>query len=302
MLRGLNVTCTYVNVTREAFLAKLVEKMSRSHQPLTGPNSVGGELLRDAAVRSGVSTLVSGELCDTVFGGLSGFYHMSPRFRMLRRLSRLPYKIRNWLMRATFEMPAWLLDNMRVGHPNIDARNGGGDLDSAEVIRESMTFCYSGQSNAQKMADVVTWMHLTTVPSALHATFFEYEEQVGPDHFYPFADPAMIRLGIHLPHYLKRRAGHNKWLWRKIVAPYIGRNVAFRRKYAFPTPTDEWINRATPLLSRGFLEHLLCVDVAGLYANMPPGDPSRWTLVNCELWGRIHCENESPNAILTALL
>ena len=297
-----SLRCRYANVTRETFLRSYLAMLQRSHQPLPGPNYVGGQILCDMARADGVEYIMSGELCDTVFGGLSGFYHLSPRFRALRSLSRLPYRYRMWLTRALADIPAWLMELMHVGHSATAARLGGGDLENAEIIQEATGFRYNDQSIAQYMADAVTWMQMRTVPSALHAGFFERMDTGGPMYLFPFAEPSIMKLGIHLPHFLKRRAGHNKWLWRQIAAKFVGKEVASRRKEAFPTQTEQWLDKASQLLVDGFLAELLCVDVAAIYASIPRGTTSRWTLLNCELWGRIHCQSEDPEKLFELLI
>ena len=62
--------CKYANVNRELFLRNLLESVNHSHQPLPGPNFVGGKILGKLARLEGIEFLLSGELCDTVFGGL----------------------------------------------------------------------------------------------------------------------------------------------------------------------------------------------------------------------------------------
>lgn len=152
------------------------------------------------------------------------------------------------------------------------------------------------------MADLLTFNELKRVPATLHHSFHEKGENFGGRISFPFAHPALVRLGIHMPYHLKRRHGHNKWLWRKFAGTYVGKEVAFRRKYAFPTLTDRWLDRASSLLSRGFLETFLCTRVDSIYSSCQPGGPSRWTLANLELWGRLHVWREEPRAILNEIL
>ncbi len=296
------IECKYANVQRENFLRTLLEMLNHSQQPLPGPNYVGGRILGSLAKDSGVEYLLSGELCDTVFGGLSGFYHLSPRFRILRQLSRLPYRYRLWLSRALYDVPAWLLELMHCGHARSAALVGGGDLENAEIIHEATNFRYDGQSESQYLADAITWMQMRTVPSALHAAFYERLELGAPKFEFPFADPEIMKLGINLPYYLKRRNGHNKWLWRKIAAKLVGNTVAFRRKESFPTQTERWLDKLPGLLRNGGLSEILSMDVAALYCAISPGDNSRWTLANCELWARLHCRGESLDEIFEALV
>ena len=141
-------------------------------------------------------------------------------------------------------------------------------------------------------------MQMRTVPSALHAAFYDGMDAGGPAFEFPFASARIMRFGVHLPYYLKRRSGHNKWLWRTIAAQYIGNEAAFRKKESFPTLTENWLDKIPTLLGNGFLSDLLCVDIGQLYKAVPRGDTSRWTIANCELWGRLHCRLAGAGAIV----
>jgi hypothetical protein len=105
-----------------------------------------------------------------------------------------------------------------------------------------------------------------------------------------------------LPYKYKVNKSHKKWLWRKFTSAYIGEDVAFRKKYAFPTLTNLWLEPSAILLKSGFLQELLCVDVSSIYHSLPKADPARWTLLNIELWGRIHCWNESKDNLFDLMM
>jgi len=135
------------------------------------------------------------------------------------------------------------------------------------------------------MADIVTWSDFRLDPSYHNHAFFEHEDWGGGRSHFPFVHPKLLRLAIHLPHWLKRRRGQNKWIWRVFASRYLGRDVAFRRKYSFPMPTAAWLSAAPQLIRGGFLEDLLCAKVGDLFEAMAPDNPSRWTLVNVESVG-----------------
>jgi hypothetical protein len=152
------------------------------------------------------------------------------------------------------------------------------------------------------MGDLITWMDMRVVPGTLHNAFFEMDEWPGGVTHFPFAHARMIRFGLHLPYYRKRRSGVNKWIWRTFAARYIGKEAAFRKKCAFASPIPAWFDKAVNLLPNGFLEDLLCARVGDLRDGMEPWDPSRWTLVNLELWGRLNCWQEDPDVLMGRVL
>jgi asparagine synthase (glutamine-hydrolysing) len=300
--KALGIRCEYVHMTRSEFLTQLVATLERVQQPLMGPNAVAGYLMRTKARQDGTEAFVSGELADTLLGGLKTFYQLSPRFRMLRNLSRLPRRVLHWSTKAMADLPGWLVDSTRVVSGPALAAISGGDLERAEALREVLAFEYEGQSDAQRMADLLTFSDLRLIPSALHHVFFERDELHGGTTFFPFADPRVVRFGLHLPVKWKYRNGSTKWLWRTLASKHLGREVAFRPKYAFPTLTSRWLDRAGELLHGGFVEDLLNSRIGTLYAALPEAHPSRWTLVNIELWGRLHRRGEGPNSLLGSLL
>lgn len=298
----LGIRCEYVNLDRESFLTALLDMISKGGQPLSGPNMCGGWLLTRQALEDGESHFVFGELCDTVFGGLGGFSSLSPLFRAMRSLSKLPSKLRLRLLRSLHGEAAWLIGTTL--HAPIDelAGIGYGNLERAANFQDAVSFRYPGQSDIQHMADMLTWTQFKTVMSSLHHEFHERDQRLGGASYFPFADPAFIRLGLHLPHGIKVRSGHKKWLWRTFASKYIGHEVAFRKKYAFPLPTSRWLDRGELLLDRGFLEECLCLNVGELYQSLPAEHVARWTLLNLELWGRLHCHGESADALLGRLM
>jgi hypothetical protein len=58
-----------------------------------------------------------------------------------------------------------------------------------------------------------------------------------------------------------------------------------------------WLDRAADLLADGFLEDLLRVPVRRLCDSLMETSPARWTLLNVELWGRLHCFRDTPASL-----
>ena len=297
----LNIPCEYANLNKTVFLENLLDTMIQSPQPMTGPNAVGGFYARKLALAAGDKVFITGEGADTVFGGLSPFSRLSPMVRIIRMLSTLPKRIRMQLDRGLISDAAWVMDMSQVSPTEDLARIAMGDLERAELLTEVMKFP-PGSNSTERFADIFSWIQLKEVPSGLNHIFFENDEFEGGITHYPFAHAALINLGLHLPYKYKVNKGHKKWLWRKFTSAYIGEDVAFRKKYAFPTLTNLWLAPSSGLLKGGYLQELLCVNVAAVYNELPKDDPSRWTLLNIELWGRIHCWNESKDTLFELMM
>ena len=69
--KAMGIPCVYADLAKQDFIENLVETICSTQQPLTGPNAVGGVFARKMALAEGYQHYVSGEFCDTIFGGLS---------------------------------------------------------------------------------------------------------------------------------------------------------------------------------------------------------------------------------------
>ncbi|MGB1262274.1 MAG: asparagine synthase-related protein [Cognaticolwellia sp.] len=299
--KQLNIPCEYANLNKQVFLENLLERMFQAQQPMTGPNAVGGIYARKLALEAGDKVFISGEGADTVFGGLSPFARLTPLVSLFRMLAKLPKRLRMQLDRGLISDPAWVMDMSQVAPTEDLARIAMGDIERAELLAEVLKFP-ANSSTKERFADIFSWVQLKEVPTGLNHIFFEKDEFEGGITHYPFAHQALINLGLHLPYQYKVNQGHKKWLWRKFTSEYIGHDVAFRKKYAFPTLTHIWLEPSATLLKGGFLQDLLCANVASVFGSLPKSDPARWTLLNIELWGRIHCLGEQKSQLLNTMM
>ena len=299
--KQLNIPCEYANLNKKVFLEILVDQLSLGHQPMTGPNAVGGYLCRKLAREVGDKVFITGEGADTVFGGLSPFARLVPMVSLFRMLSKLPKRLRMQLDRGIISEAAWVMDMSQVAPTEDLAKIAMGDLERAELLAEVLNFP-ENNSSKERFADIFSWIQLKEVPTGLNHIFFERDEFQGGVTHYPFAHAALINFGLHLPYKYKVNAGHKKWLWRKFTSEYIGHDVAFRKKYAFPTLTNLWLEPSATLLKGGFLQDFLCANVAKVFESLPKADPARWTLLNIELWGRIHCLGQSKAQLLNIMM
>jgi asparagine synthetase B (glutamine-hydrolysing) len=299
--KQLNIPCEYANLNKQVFLENLLDRMVQSHHPMTGPNSVGGIYARKLALAAGDKVFISGEGADTVFGGLSPFGRLVPMVSLFRMLSKLPKRIRMQLDRGLISDAAWVMDMSQVAPTEDLSRIAMGDMERAELLTEVLNFP-ENDSSKERYADIFSWIQLKEVPTGLNHIFFEKDEFEGGVTHYPFAHSALINLGLHLPYKYKVNDGHKKWLWRKFTSEYIGHDVAFRKKYAFPTLTDLWLEPSAKLLKGGFLQDLLCANVSNIFESLPKSDPARWTLLNIEIWGRIHCLGQPKEQLLNTMM
>jgi asparagine synthase (glutamine-hydrolysing) len=300
--RKYTVTSRFANVTRDNFLETLLQMLVNSCQPLIGPNFVGGAVMRQAAVRENSADLhfINGELCDTLFGGLSSFLQLSWPRRLSTSLRRLPRRLRHWVHRGVGSEREWFTNRTLAMPPDELAHVACGSLERSELIDEVMSLRLPGSGMRQVLADQLLWLDFRTVPRGLYA-FYERDEWFGGHWVFPFADKELFRFAINLPYHLKYRGGHTKWLWRTMAAELIGKEAAFRPKYSFDAPIGTWLKSAVPLLHDGYVRDVFRVSRGDYLGQLAQRNGLLWPLVNMELWGRIHCRGESPDKLLERL-
>lgn len=301
----LGIPCEYANLYKENFLQTLIDHLSVSSHPLRGPNSVGGILLAKLCLNEGLQYFISGEGCDLIFGGSKGYGRLNPATRLLRLLSLLPFRVRMQLYRSVIGQASWFLDTTLVEPIDQLSLSGLGSLESAEKIGEIRNIVAkkgSSRLSIQEIADLYTWIQFRDVASGLNPLFFEKEELVGGQFHYPFAYKELVRLGLHLPFGKKVRHGQRKFLWRKFSEKYIGKEVAFRKKYGFPTLTGSWLSNSETLLKDGFFQDFFSCNVDEIYKSLPAGHTSKWLIINLELWGRLHLWRQEKEYLLERLM
>lgn len=300
----LQVQARFADVTRPLFIESLVDVMTRAGQPLIGPNFIGGAILRQQALMTSTDELhfLNGELCDTIFGGLSSFHQLALRRRSARKLSRLPARMRRMIKRGLLDDRDWLAFRV-LGLPERDfASCAFGSLERAELIDEIHSVGRQHSDSVQALANQLTWFDFRRVPCALHHGFYERDEWYGGDFLFPFADASLLRFGFNLPCKYKYRSGHTKWLWRNLAADLIGKDVAFRPKKGFDAPIRDWLRPVLKMFDGGFAADVFRLSSGQFATRLAEREALLWPLANIELWGRLHCCGESPSDVFEKLM
>ena len=303
--KAMGIPCVYADLAKQDFIENLVETICSTQQPLTGPNAVGGVFARKMALAEGYQHYVSGEFCDTIFGGLSPNGRLWWPIRFIRLLSRLPYRIRMQLIRGLMGDAYWFVDSMQVDTCDDAAKVGFGHLHVAEKLVELEDIARARIGSSDKLqlkSQQLAWLQMRDVASGLNHLFYEKDESLGGTTFYPFVYPEILELGLNLPFKAKVRSGTKKWLWRRFASDYIGHDVAFRKKYGFPTLTSAWLTSAGDLMQHGFVESATGSHAGTIYDSLDNNHSARWTLLNIELWGRLCVWHQDPGEIKERML
>ncbi|WP_236232717.1 asparagine synthase (glutamine-hydrolyzing) [Pseudomonas tohonis] len=81
----------------------------------------------------------------------------------------------------------------------------------------------------------------------------------------PFLDYRMMEFAFRMPGKLKLKGGVTKYLYKKAVAPLIGKNLAYRKKQMFTVPVGEWFKASKAEYCRNSLPE-------GLFDSTAVGD------------------------------
>lgn len=75
----------------------------------------------------------------------------------------------------------------------------------------------------------------------------------------PFLDWRMMEFAFRMPGALKLKGGETKYLYKKAVAPLIGRELAYRKKQMFTVPVGDWFRHEKLIYCEQRLNSLRCV-------------------------------------------
>jgi asparagine synthase (glutamine-hydrolysing) len=124
----------------------------------------------------------------------------------------------------------------------------------------------------------------------------------------PYLDQDVVEFAATLPERLKVRGLQRKYLFRKVVGNYLPEEILRRPKVGFAVPLADWFrNELKEFVSDyvtapgGFLDEYLNRDArrSMLDAHLRGEDLSLplYSLLVLELWGRLFCRGETPDAM-----
>lgn len=107
----------------------------------------------------------------------------------------------------------------------------------------------------------------------------------------PLLDHRFVEVAAHLPGSWKMKNGDGKYIFKKMLEPYLPHEVLYHKKEGFGAPLNDWINDKTRSTLRRIIEegmlvrlHLIEADHIN-FKNIVPWD--LWKIACLELWYRI---------------
>ncbi len=279
-------------------------------EPLADPAALPTYLLC-REVSKHVKVALSGEGGDEVFGGYQSFNYLPE----LRALYKIPYSIRNFLIRPLFN-----LISRAYSYPKKHMFLAIAELSSKKDIRSGFKELFYFSFNTDERMklfegakkedafDTIVKSQGNDLEAA--AQDFYFKEWLPNDLLMkadkmsmanslevraPFLDKNIIEYFSGLPYSSKRKRD----LFRKVVSPYLPREIVGRKKQGFTLPLFEWfsekrtLERIRPFLERlkernlfdnRYIEHLIT------NPQHFKNEHNLWVLLNFEIWCEIYLD------------
>jgi asparagine synthase (glutamine-hydrolysing) len=325
-----------VVVSPAEFFDALPRLIWNEDEPIAHPSSIPLYFVSKLASEH-VKVVLTGEGSDEVLGGYNRYrvtmYNMrfgsawermmsgAGRSAVRRAIESLPRssRVRQKLARTFLTLPADLtslyLDNFAVF-----GRGRLGELWSPAMRQQLGTLPLYGNAerwfaesdattllNRLLYVDTKTYLHELLMKQDQMSMAASIESRV------PFLDHELVEFAARMPERMKVRGTTTKYVLRKAMAGVLPPEILTRRKMGFPVPIGAWL--------RGPYRHLLDDLVLGeralgrdlfdatalrrLVASHASGEANHaerlWSLINLELWQRLHLDGESADDLRQSL-
>jgi asparagine synthase (glutamine-hydrolysing) len=319
-----------VVVSPEDFFAELPRLIWHEDEPLAHPSSVALYFVAKLASRH-VKVVLTGEGSDETLAGYNRYRVTDYNVHLGKAYNRLlPQWARNGVRNAiamapvrsrfrqranrTFLVRDSNLDDLYFDNFAVFGRAAQRELLMPE-LRDSLANCdpYAAYHEALHRvegrplvsqllyADVKTYLHELLMKQDQMSMAASIESRV------PFLDHPLTEWVAALPQSMKLRGTTTKWILRQSMRGKLPAEILSRRKMGFPVPIGSWL--------RGSWQHLLDEYVTGGRAQQrglfnPQAvrklaqehisgvnhSERLWSLINFEMWARIHLDGEVPAA------
>ena len=325
-----------VVVTPAEFFDVLPQMIWQEDEPIAHPSSIPLYFVSRLAAEH-VKVVLTGEGSDEVLGGYNryrttlynmrlgaGYGHLMPavgRDAVRRGIESMPLRsrVRQKLARTFLALPADLgslyLDNFAVFSRqrldelwSPDARRRLGALSPYATAER-----YLSQNDATSLLDVLLY---TDTKTYLHELLMKQDQMsmaASIESRVPFLDHELVQFAARLPDRMKVRGLTTKHVLRQCMDGILPGEILSRKKMGFPVPVGAWLrgpyrfvldelvlgHRATArrLFDESALRRLVTSHVSG-EANH---SERLWSLINLELWQRLHLDGEAIDDLRTTV-
>jgi asparagine synthase (glutamine-hydrolysing) len=129
----------------------------------------------------------------------------------------------------------------------------------------------------------------------------------------PFLDHELVEFAARMPERMKVRGMTTKYVLRKAMAGVLPPEILTRRKMGFPVPVGAWFRGpyrhvlddlvlGDRALARGLFDPAALRRLVTSHVSGEANHAERlWSLVNLELWQRLHLDGESTDDLSLSL-
>lgn len=210
--------------------------------PLNHPNTIGIYLLSQRA-KEYVTVLLSGEGADEVFGGYTRFYDVRFPLSSRKMISHIKNNITHLKLFLPYFDPGYrtILATSFMNPLTASLILPGFSLEKAMATRQSLYRTLNGSIfDKQVKYEIQAYMPDLLIRQDKMSMAHSIENRV------PYLDNAVVENSFRIPEKylltLRSEEGRNteKYLLKKIISNYLGREFAFRNKMGFGIPVGEY--------------------------------------------------------------
>jgi asparagine synthase (glutamine-hydrolysing) len=316
-----------VVVTPGEFFDSLPHMIWHEDEPIAHPSSIPLYYVSKLAAEH-VKVVLTGEGSDEVLGGYNRYrttlYNMRLGSRyeklmpapgraavrgiiaLLPRASRIRQKLARTFLTLPCDLGSLYLDNFAVFSRerlrdlwSADARRRLGGLSPYATAEQYLT-----DSDARTLLDELLYVDTKTY---LHELLMKQDQMsmaASIESRVPFLDHELVEFAARLPDRMKVRGLTTKHVLRQAMAGLLPDEILSRKKMGFPVPVGAWLRGpyrfvldelvlgpralARGLFDESALRRLVVSHVSGEMNH----SERLWSLINLELWQRLHFDGE----------
>lgn len=291
--KQLGIVMHHVELEERNFLESYIDCIYFNDFPLTHPNSVAVYHISELARRNGCKVLLTGEGADETFGGYDWRYRYRMRYGALQRTMKWPGKLGSLMTYLITRI--WL--RRFDPHFNFKSRASVPDVVSFcadfDFRRRHWQRCFERiEDHGRELERTIQASLVSDLRDYISGILHRQDRasmQASIESRVPFLDHTLAHIAVNLPLRDKVTWFDYKPLLKDLAARFLPREVVFREKVGFGTPSDDYARRIdTRVLRSGFLEQTFGMN-SDQITNLLDTDFSTFghQLLGLEFWGRM---------------
>lgn len=291
--KHLDVDMHHIELQERNFLESYVDCIYFNDFPLTHPNSVAVYHISELARRNGCKVLLTGEGADETFGGYDWRYRYRMRYGALQRMMKWHGKLGSLMTYLITRI--WL--RRFDPHFSFKSRASVPDVVSFcsdfDFRRRHWQRCFERiESHGRELERTIQASLVSDLRDYISGILHRQDRasmQASIESRVPFLDHTLAHIAVNLPLRDKVTWFDYKPLLKDLAARFLPREVVFREKVGFGTPSDDYARRIdTRVFHGGFLEQTFGMNFDQITNLLDTDFPTfGHQLLGLEFWGRM---------------